>query len=132
MAHEIVNRIFIEGELVYVMGSPADRRPLTFDRRVDPAYTLAFQQEGLYGLMAAIARDIHRGSVRLRAGSLINRALRRGLHAIGLERFQAMEEGLAVGHLAAMAERVMGNWDHDPAEDLPELERALLEREGEG
>ena len=118
MSYRIVNRIVIEDGRVYIMDSPCDARPLRFLRREETAYTAALGECGLRGLMAAIATDIHRGEVRLRAGSLITRALRRGLHAITVEAFLTMEEAAAAERLAAMAEKVMLNWDYDPALEM--------------
>jgi len=131
MAHRIVNRIVIEGEQVFIMDAGSNERPLRFLRREEPVYTETFQREGLRGLMGRVAREMHRGEIRLRAGSMITRALRRGLHAIGLERFQKMESGRAAEHLAAMAAHIMEDWDCPLQEELDALEAELSREEPE-
>ena len=118
MDHRIVNRIIIEDQQVFIMDAPCDMRPLRFLRRVEDCYTEAFLEGGLSGLMKAIAEDVYDGKIHLRAGSMVTRAVRRGLHAVGLEQYQGMEKQQAVKMLAAIAEKVMLNWEYDPSQDI--------------
>jgi len=118
VSYQIVNRIIIENDAVFIGGAPSDLRPLAFTRREEPAYTAVFRAEGIRGLLTLICRELYRGNMRLRSGSMITRAIRRGLHALTLEQFQAMDEADAVQWLVEETQLVLKDWDHDPAADL--------------
>ena len=55
-----------------------------------------------------MAREIHRGTLRTRADSKLTRALRKALHTMGLENFQAMGEEEGVKNLVQLAEEGLG------------------------
>ena len=117
--HEIVKKIILEGDRVFFISAASDRRPLCYTRWEALPFTRVFQLEGLHGLLVAVARGIHQGTLRTRADSKLTRALRKPLHALTLERFQAMEEEEAAELLAALTEKVLQDPDYDPAVDLP-------------
>lgn len=121
MQYEIVNSIVIEEDTVYVMSGSSDVRPLCFIRREDADYTAIFRKEGIHGLLTAICHQIYHGRYRLRAKSMITRAIRQGLHTLTLERFQAMEEDLAVKFLVELSEQVLQDSDDDSAEDVQKI-----------
>ncbi|MBR2491659.1 MAG: hypothetical protein IKB65_09325 [Ruminiclostridium sp.] len=106
--HAIVSKIIIQAGEVFSLSASSDQRPLVYERRAEPDWTRAFQETGLHGLLTAVARQIHRGTLRTRADSRLTRALRKALHAMGLENFQAMEEEEAVGQLVRLAEEALG------------------------
>lgn len=118
MRYEIVSRIVIEQDTVFVTAAISDQRPLSFVRRQDETYTAIFRSRGIHGLLTAIGHRVYHGKCRLRGNSMITRAIRRGLHALTLEQFQAMEESDAVQWLAEQTQQVLQDWDHDPAADL--------------
>lgn len=106
--HVIVSKIIIQAGEVYSVAARSGQRPLEYIRREEPHWTRAFQEEGLNGLLTAVAREIHRGHLRTRADSKLTRALRKALHNLGLETFQAMEEEEAVRTLVRLAEEALG------------------------
>ena len=59
------------------------------------------------GLLTAVAREIHRGTLRTRADSRLTRAIRKALHTLGLETFLAMDEDQAARTLAALAQEIL-------------------------
>ena len=106
--HAILSKLIIQDGEVWSVSARSGQRPLVYERRAQPDWTRAFQEEGLDGLLTAVAREIHRGTIRTRADSKLTRALRKGLHNMGLENFQAMEEGEAVRQLVRLAEEALG------------------------
>ena len=106
--HAIVSKIIIQAGEVFSLSASSDQRPLVYERRAEPDWTRAFQETGLHGLLTAVARQIHRGTLRTRADSRLTRALRKALHAMGLENFQAMAEEEAVRQLVRLAEEALG------------------------
>lgn len=106
--HAILSKLIIQEGEVFSVSAPSDRRPLVYDRRAEPDWTRAFQETGLNGLLTAVAREIHRGTLRTRADSKLTRALRKALHTMGLEEFRAMEEEEAVKSLVRLAEEALG------------------------
>ncbi|MBR5533369.1 MAG: hypothetical protein IKU62_00775, partial [Ruminiclostridium sp.] len=87
---------------------PQPPAALVYERRTEPEWTAAFQDTGLHGLLTAVAREIHRGTLRTRADSKLTRALRKALHTMGLENFQAMGEEEGVKNLVQLAEEGLG------------------------
>ena len=120
-SHEIVKKIIIEDDKVYFISAASDRRPLCYAKWEVMPLSRAYRQDGLGGLLTALARGIHRGSLRTRADSKITRAIRKPLHAMGLENFLDMEEDKAVALLATMTEKVIQDPDYDPVEDMKNL-----------
>ncbi len=116
--HEIVKKIILEDDKVYFISAASDRRPLCYAKWEVLPLSRAYRSEGLSGLLTAVARGIHRGSLRTRADSRLTRAIRKPLHAMGLENFLDMEEDKAVALLADLTERVLADPDFDPAEVL--------------
>ena len=114
-SHEIVKKIIIEEDKVFFISAASDRRPLCYAKWEVLPLSRAYQQDGLHGLLTAVARGIHRGSLRTRADSRITRAIRKPLHAMGLETFLDMEEDRAVELLAELTEKVIADPDYDPA-----------------
>ncbi len=114
-AHEIVKKIIIEDDKVFFISAASDRRPLAYAKWEVLPLSRAYQQDGLHGLLVAVARAIHRGSIRTRADSRLTRALRKPLHAMGLETFLDMEEDRAVALLAELTERALNDPAYDPA-----------------
>ena len=106
--HAIVSKIIIQEGEVFSLSARSDQRPLRYERQAEPLWTQAFQETGLHGLLTAVAREIHRGTLRTRADSKLTRALRKALHNLGLENFQAMEEEEAVRQLVRLAEEALG------------------------
>lgn len=106
--YQIVSKIILQEGRVWVVAAQSGQRPLVYARREEPVLTRAFQEDGLSGLLTAVARDIHRGTLRTRADSKLTRALRKALHAVGLETFQAMEEEEGVRLLVRLAEEALG------------------------
>ena len=117
--HDIVSKLIIEKGQVYTVVAASEQRPLQYVRREEPALTEAYREDGLRGLLTAVARDIHQGHTRTRADSKLTRALRKCIHALTLETFQAMDEDAAVALLATMAERSLLDPGYDPTEDVP-------------
>lgn len=106
--HVILSKLIIQAGQVYSVAARSGQRPLEYIRREEPHWTRAFQEDGLNGLLTAVAREIHRGHLRTRADSKLTRALRKALHTVGLETFQAMEEEEAVRQLVRLAEEALG------------------------
>ena len=106
--HEIVSKIVIQKGQVYTVTASSGQRPLQYARRDEPGLTQVFREEGLHGLLTAVARAIHRGQIRTRADSKITRAIRKALHTLGLEAFLAMEEDQAVQTLTDLAIQELG------------------------
>ena len=106
--HAILSKLIIQEGEVFSVSAPSDRRPLQYEKRAESDWTQAFQETGLHGLLTAVARQIHRGTLRTRADSKLTRALRKALHTVGLEEFQAMEEEEAVKILVRLAEEARG------------------------
>lgn len=119
--HEIVKKIIIEEDKVYFISAASGRRPLCYAKWEVLPLSRAYQQEGLHGLLIAVAQGIHRGSLRTRADSKITRAIRKPLHAMGLETFLDMEEDKAVALLADLTEKVIQDPDYDPVEGMKNL-----------
>ena len=120
-SHEIVKKIIIEDDKVFFISAASDRRPLCYAKWEVLPLSRAYRQDGLYGLLTAVARGIHRGSLRTRADSKLTRAIRKPLHAMGLENFLDMEEDKAVDLLATLTEKVIQDPDYDPVEDVKNL-----------
>lgn len=120
-SHEIVKKIIIEDDKVYFISADSSRRPLCYAKWEVMPLSRAYRQDGLRGLLVNVARGIHRGSLRTRADSKITRAIRKPLHAMGLENFLDMEEDKAAELLAAMTEKVIQDPDYDPVEDMKNL-----------
>lgn len=106
--HEIVKKIILEDGKVYFISAASHRRPLCYAKWEVLPLTRAYAAEGLPGLLTAVAREIHRGSLRTRADSKLTRAIRSALHTLGLETFLAMEEEAAVRRLADLALEHLG------------------------
>ena len=106
--HLILSKLIIQEGEVWSVAAPSGQRPLAYERRAEPDWTQAFQETGLRGLLTEVARDIHRGTLRTRADSRLTRALRKALHTMGLEAFQAMGEEEAVKTLVRLAEETLG------------------------
>lgn len=106
--HLILSKLIIQEGEVWSVTAPSGQRPLTYERRAEPDWTRAFQETGLNGLLTEVARQIHRGTLRTRADSRLTRALRKALHTMGLEAFQAMGEEEAVKTLVRLAEEALG------------------------
>ncbi|MDO4515568.1 MAG: hypothetical protein Q4C76_00335 [Bacillota bacterium] len=100
--HEIVSKIVIQKGQVYTVAAPSGQRPLQYTRRDEPELTRVFREEGLSGLLLAVAREIHRGRIRTRADSKLTRAIRKALHTLGLETFLDLEEEPAAQTLTAL------------------------------
>lgn len=107
MQYEIVQKIVIRDDEVWLLAAYNDIRPLRYTYREEPVLTAVFQQDGLHGLLALVAQDIYRGRIHLRAGSRITRALRSAIHELTLEQFQSMEEERAVSQLVAITEQLL-------------------------
>lgn len=107
--YEIVEKIVIRDNFVHIFAADNDIRPLQFTYREDSVLTDVFRKQGLHGLLEIVARDIYRRKIHLRAGSRITRAIRRALHELTLEQFQAMEEDPAVERLVELAEQNLSN-----------------------
>ena len=121
MKYEIVKRIVIEGDKVYFHGAANDVRPLNFIRREEPALTQIFQDKGLRALLAVILRDVYHGRIHLRAGSVITRAIRKGVHSITLEALHRLDEDTVVECLSIVTEKILLDPDYDPTDELNEL-----------
>lgn len=106
--HAILSKLIIQEGEVFSVTAPSGRRPLQYEKRAEPDWTRAFQEKGLHGLLTEVARQIHRGNLRTRADSKLTRALRKALHTVGLEAFQAMGEEEAVKILVRLAEEALG------------------------
>ncbi|MDO4515561.1 MAG: hypothetical protein Q4C76_00300 [Bacillota bacterium] len=98
--HEIVKKIIIEDDKVFFISAASDRRPLCYARWEVLPLTRVYQSDGLPGLLLAVGREIHRGTLRTRADSKLTRAVRKALHTLGLETFLDMEEDPAAQMLA--------------------------------
>lgn len=106
--HRILSKLILQEGEVWSVTAPSGQRPLRYERRAEPAWTQAFQETGLHGLLTEVARQIHRGTLRTRADSRLTRALRKALHTMGLEEFQAMGEEEAVKILVRLTEEALG------------------------
>ena len=106
--HAILSKLIIQEGEVFSVSALSHQRPLVYERRTEPEWTQAFQETGLHGLLTAVAREIHRGTLRTRADSKLTRALRKALHTMGLENFQAMGEEEGVKNLVQLAEEGLG------------------------
>lgn len=106
--HAILSKLIIQEGEVYSVSALSHQRPLRYEKRAEPDWTHAFQDTGLHGLLTAVAREIHRGTLRTRADSKLTRALRKALHTMDLETFQAMGEEEAVKILVRLAEEALG------------------------
>lgn len=112
--YDIVSKLIIQEGRVYSVFAPSDRHPRRYTRRDEPALTQAFQREGLHGLLAAVAREMHRGHLRTRADSRLTRALRKALHTLGVPAFLAMDEEEAVRRLTELAEEILSGETKTP------------------
>lgn len=100
--HEILRKLVLQAGRVYILSARSGQRPLVYVHRENPEWTARFQAEDLPGLLAEVARAIHRGELRTRADSKLTRALRTALHTLGLEDFLALDEETAVRRLVAL------------------------------
>ncbi len=105
--HEIVSKLVIRAGQVYSVTARSGQRPLRYVRRDEPELTQVLREAGMTGLLTAVAREIHRGTLRTRADSRLTRAIRKALHTLGLETFLAMDEDQAARTLAALAQEIL-------------------------
>jgi len=121
LPYEIVQKIIIQDNAVFLTGADSAVRPRTFIKREDPALTAAFRTGGLRGLLTAVIRRVYTGHYHLRAGSRITRAIRESVHAMSLTQIHMLEEDAVVEQLALMSERILTRPDYDPTEDAMAL-----------
>ena len=121
--YDIVNKIIIEDDSVFLSKARSDIRPLDFQRTADPLLTDVYQKSGLLAMLSIVLRRVYRGEYRLRAQSKITRALRESLHAFPLELIGKLDEDTVVYYLSVVAEKILGDPDYEPAEELQALLR---------
>ena len=119
--YEIVNKIIIENDRVFLSSAPSDLRPLSFARAEEPRLTEALRTGGLQAMLSVVLRRVYRGEYRLRAQSRITRALRESIHAFPMELIGKLDEDTVVYHLSAAAEKTLADPEYDPAEELNAL-----------
>ena len=107
MSHDIVTKIVARDGVVTVERANAQKRPLNFVRKEDEALSRVYREEGLHALLTAVARQVHRGAIHIRAKSAITRLMNNCLQRITLEQFKAMDEDAAAELLASMTEQAL-------------------------
>ena len=123
--YQIINKIIIEDNRVFLAAAYNDQRPLTFLRSEEPFLSETLRTGGVQAMLSVVLRRVYRGEYRLRAQSRITRALRESIHAFPMELIGKLDEDTVVVHLAAVAEQLLLDHSYDPMEDLALLSKTI-------